>query len=244
MIETFTALLIAHIFADFVFQTTWMVRYKARPGVLTLHGAVVVGTALVLLGPGAWVELAVLGAVHMGIDVIKLGVRGGGAGAFVADQVAHVVSIAVLAAVAPALWAGSPWAQLDAPWPALVLQGGLLVTGFIAATRAGGFAVGSLMSSPGWKPPSDGLEDGGRIIGLLERSVIFVLIVARQYEAIGFLIAAKSILRFSTVSESRAVSEYVIIGTLASFGWAIGVTFAMVTLQAALPVLVIPGLAP
>jgi hypothetical protein len=244
MIETFTALLIAHILADFVFQTGWMVRHKSHPGVLALHGAVVIGTALVMLGPAAWLELAVLGAVHMGIDVVKLGVRDSGAGAFMADQAAHLASIAVLAAVAPALWAGSPWMQLDAPWPAMVLNGGLMITGFIAATRAGGFAIGALMSAPGWKPPSDGLEDGGRIIGLLERGVIFVLILARQYEAIGFLIAAKSILRFSTVAESRAVSEYVIIGTLASFGWAIAVTFAVVTLQAALPALVIPPLAP
>ena len=31
----------------------------------------------------------------------------------------------------------------------------------------------------------------------------------------------KSILRFGTVKDDRRVSEYVIIGTLASFGWAI-----------------------
>lgn len=244
MIETFTALLIAHVFADFVLQTGWMVRCKTRPEVLALHGGIVIATALVMLGSAAWLELAVLGAVHMGIDLIKLGTRSASVQAFLADQAAHLATIAVLAAVAPGLWANGPWAQLDAPWPALVLHGGLMVTGFIAATRAGGFAIGALMAAPGWQPPSDGLADGGRIIGLLERSVIFVLIVARQYDAIGFLIAAKSILRFSTVAESRAVSEYVIIGTLASFGWAIAVTFAVVTLQAALPALVIPALAP
>jgi hypothetical protein len=244
MIETFTALLIAHVLADFVLQTAWMVRRKCRPEVLALHGAIVILTALALLGPGAWAELALLGAVHMGIDLIKLGSRAAGVGAFLADQGAHLASLAAIAAVVPGLWAAGPWAQLAAPVPELILHAGLFATGFIAATRAGGFAVGTLMSAPGWTPPPDGLPDGGRIIGLLERGVIFLLIVARQYEAIGFLIAAKSILRFSTVSDNRAVSEYVIIGTLASFGWAIAVTFAMLTLQAALPALVIPGPAP
>lgn len=244
MIETFIALFIAHVLADFVFQTDWMVRCKPRPEVLALHGAVVVATAAALLGPGAWVELALLGAVHVGIDIIKLGTRSGGAKAFVADQAAHLATIAALTVVAPALWAESPWAQLAAPWPALILQGGLLVTGLIAATRAGGFAVGLLMAAPTWQPPTGGLPDGGRMIGLLERGLIFLLVMAGRFEAIGFLIAAKSILRFGTVGEDRAVSEYVIIGTLASFGWALAVSVMTATLLAALPPLVIPPSTP
>jgi hypothetical protein len=43
---------------------------------------------------------------------------------------------------------------------------------------------------------------------------------------IGFLIAAKSILRFDTVKKNQKISEYVIIGTLASFGWALIAAFA------------------
>lgn len=244
MIETFTALLIAHVFADFVFQSAWMVRGKARPEVLALHGAIVMVTALALLGPGAWIELAVLGAVHMGIDLIKLGVRNAGAVAFLADQIAHLASLAALAAAAPWLWSRSPLAQLAAPWPVLILQVGLLVSGFIAATRAGSFAVGTLMSGPGWQQPSDGHETGGRVVGLLERSAVFALILARQYEAVGLVIAAKAVLHFRTVSRSRAASEYDIIGTLASFGWAIAVSLSVVMLQDALPALVIPGRAP
>jgi hypothetical protein len=243
MIETFTALFIAHILADFVFQYAWMVRAKSRPEVLALHGAVVVAAAAALLGPGAWAELAVLGAVHVGIDVMKVGLRSGGAAAFVADQAAHLLTIAVLAVAAPALWANGPWAQLDAPWPELILQGGLLVTGLIAATRAGGFAIELMMSAPSWQPPKGGLPDGGRMIGLLERGLIFLLVLTGQFGAIGFLIAAKSILRFGTVGEDRAVSEYVIIGTLASFGWAIAVSVMTAKLLAALPPLVIPAIA-
>ncbi len=39
MIETLTALLFAHILADFLFQTDWMSTNKSKPGVLLLHTA-------------------------------------------------------------------------------------------------------------------------------------------------------------------------------------------------------------
>jgi len=81
-----------------------------------------------------------------------------------------------------------------------------------------------------WGPKSDaGLIDGGKWIGLLERALIFVLIMAQEFQAIGFLIAAKSILRFQ-YSKERSHSETVIIGTLASFGWAIIVAWGTLAL--------------
>lgn len=56
----------------------------------------------------------------------------------------------------------------------------------------------------------------GRLIGLLERSLIVLFVVLSQYEAIGFLIAAKSILRFSEATSGSVKSEYVLTGTLLS----------------------------
>jgi hypothetical protein len=52
---------------------------------------------------------------------------------------------------------------------------------------------------------------------------------------VGFLIAAKSILRFGSVKDDRALSEYVIIGTLASFGWALIAAYATLWGLSALP---------
>jgi hypothetical protein len=244
MTATFAALLAAHVFADFVFQTGGMVRHKRRPGVLVLHGAIVFATAFALLGPAATLPLLALAVAHVGIDIVKLRVPARGAGPFLADQGAHLVSLVLLALLAPGLWAASPWAALPDPGAALLLHTLVLVAGFIVATRAGGFAIGLLMSAPNWAPPTAGLADGGRIIGLLERGLIFLLILAGQYDAIGFLIAAKSILRFGTVGDDRAVSEYVIIGTLASFGWAIAAGLGTVELLATLPPLAISPPAP
>ena len=55
-----------------------------------------------------------------------------------------------------------------------------------------------------------------------------MLVLADQPDGIGFLIAAKSILRFDELQDDRRPprSEYVIIGTLASFAWAIATAAA------------------
>lgn len=61
----------------------------------------------------------------------------------------------------------------------------------------------------------------GELIGWLERGLILVFVIMSQYEAIGFLIAAKSILRFSEASKGDEKSEYVLTGTLLSLAIAL-----------------------
>jgi hypothetical protein len=46
MIATFTALIFAHVLADFVLQTSAMVKHKRAPRVMALHTAIVLLTAL------------------------------------------------------------------------------------------------------------------------------------------------------------------------------------------------------
>ena len=63
------------------------------------------------------------------------------------------------------------------------------------------------------------LDAAGRYIGIFERVLVLTFILTTNFSAIGFLIAAKSILRFSDKSETgaRKQTEYVLIGTLMSF---------------------------
>ncbi|MEZ5059668.1 MAG: hypothetical protein R2879_21765 [Saprospiraceae bacterium] len=69
----------------------------------------------------------------------------------------------------------------------------------------------------------DSLAEAGIWIGRLERVLVLTFVLLDQFEAIGFLIAAKSILRFSDKSsnEPRKQTEYVLIGTLISFSIAL-----------------------
>lgn len=104
------------------------------------------------------------------------------------------------------------------------------LAGLGATVRGAGFFVGAvtdriIAENPDlWEPLKEGLKDGGKRIGQLERAVIFRLIMVGQPSGIGFLVAAKSILRFEE-AKKQPVAEYVLIGTLWSFGLAMALAW-------------------
>jgi hypothetical protein len=62
----------------------------------------------------------------------------------------------------------------------------------------------------------------GRVIGLIERAMIYGFVLAGQFAAVGFILAGKGFSRSRDLGpEDRDFSEYVIIGTLLSAGLAI-----------------------
>lgn len=63
----------------------------------------------------------------------------------------------------------------------------------------------------------NGLNKAGKYIGILERILVLIFILLKQYTLIGFLIAGKSILRMGNDRSARKKAEYVLIGTLISF---------------------------
>ena len=77
-----------------------------------------------------------------------------------------------------------------------------------------------------WRNPIDKAEyQTGRIIGILERTLIYILILGGQFTAIGFIMAAKGFTRFKEL-DRRDFAEYVLVGTLCStlFAVIIGAT--------------------
>jgi hypothetical protein len=238
MIDTLIALTFAHVLADFVLQTRWMVVNKRNPVALVAHIGVVLVTAIACIGT-LHPALFALAAAHMALDAAKTWGPWKGLGAFLADQALHAVTLYLVALWVPDLWAQGLWGTVpeEGGWMASLWPGDgatpilpavfAALTGLILTTRAGGFAIGLYMEPWAAASPA-GLPNGGRAIGNLERGLIFLLVMAGMPEGIGFLIAAKSVLRFGSVGDDRAVSEYVIIGTLASFAWAITASFATV----------------
>ena len=251
MLETATALLLGHMLGDFILQTGRMVARKHRFAVLLGHVGVVVLVSWAALGFALTPSpLLLVGAAHLGADLLKqrhaahrrARDRHPGFAAFAADQAAHLAAIWLAASLWPGSFARGLWANpflldrlpgLDRLPEAMALGAGL-----VATVWAGGYAVRELMA--GLRLPAGPDEDtslplGGQMIGRLERLMILTLLLAGQPDGIGLLIAAKSILRFSEVSEGdRRASEYVIIGTLASFAWAIATASATTMLLAAL----------
>jgi hypothetical protein len=102
------------------------------------------------------------------------------------------------------------------------------VLGAVVTVWIGGFVVGSIVS-----PYADqldaapGIKEGGRLIGYCERLLIYVFVLANAPSGIGFLIAAKSIYSFgeSSGKKQHKRSQYVIIGTLVSFAYAVTLSY-------------------
>jgi hypothetical protein len=146
---------------------------------------------------------------------------------FLADQAAHFV---VLVVGASALLLGQPtssaWndivngiggsvlpvANLGAAITLIVVVLDLLILNI----RGGFFLVGILLDPRGYASGSaPGPEKVGATIGILERLVVCVLVLAGQATAIGFVIAAKTLARFRQLDD-RHFAEYYLVGTLAS----------------------------
>lgn len=72
---------------------------------------------------------------------------------------------------------------------------------------------------------ADSLVSAGKYIGILERLFVFTFVVTGNWDAIGFLLAAKSVFRFGDLKESKdkKLTEYILVGTLLSFSIAVAV---------------------
>jgi hypothetical protein len=82
--------------------------------------------------------------------------------------------------------------------------------------------------SPGAAPLPSPILKGGRLIGPLERILVFVLTLAGAYTLIAAVFAAKGIVRFPEISrdgETGARAEYFLIGSLVSWVTALAAAF-------------------
>ena len=218
----FTKLLLAHLLGDFIWQpNSWVAdkEAKKRKSIylylhILLHGIL----AAILVGEIQFIPYAILIAVTHGIiDLIKLNFQKKKTKRtwFVLDQIAHVL---ILIGVV-LLYKGEP---IQFQW--FNNQFWVLITGVLLITKPTSIFIKTIISI--WTPESqnshndNSLATAGNYLGILERLFVFCFILTGHFEAIGFLLAAKSIFRFGDLKEAkdRKLTEYVMIGTLMSFG--------------------------
>ncbi len=220
----FLMLITAHFLGDFVFQTDKMVAEKKNgtKGLLK-HAAVITLITLILtlsLNPLLYILIF---ACHFAIDKLKIHKIGESIQGFLIDQAAHIITTAAVA-FAFGNFAWSQTADRIPFYPQILI----IVSGLTLCVSVGSVVVEKFTTrflNEIGEP--QGLINGGQTIGKLERGLTFLLIIFGQPAAIGFLFAAKSILRFGEIREpgQRKEAEYIIIGTFASFGWAMLVSF-------------------
>jgi hypothetical protein len=222
----FLKILLAHLTGDFILQPeSWVSdknKRKIRSPKLFMHtGIHAILLALVLeFNPFYWKGFVLIVGSHLIIDLAKAGMidKMSDRVLFFLDQSLHLLVIAI---------AVSFYEPFAINFSGLLSGTSLLLaTAIVFVTFAA--AVIIKVSIAPWNPEKAGdtdnsLSRAGRFIGILERLFVFVFVVSGNWQAIGFLLAAKSVFRFGDLRESkdRKLTEYILIGTLLSFGTAI-----------------------
>jgi hypothetical protein len=224
----FIGLLTAHLIGDFVLQTRYDVMNKHHLPVLFKHALSIALLSWLFSGSlELWWILPWIGITHALTDYVKA-VYGDSMGEpfimFLLDQVVHVAVITFTAFLAPMVSVyESLWMLL---YGSLFIQAMYITAGIVLAVRVGGIVIGVWIAPMMNMIPEESrepLERSGSIIGQLERLLIFFFVFTGLYSGVGFLLAAKALFRMGTMMDAgrRYEAEYVIIGTLISFTWAL-----------------------
>lgn len=228
MTALFLSLVLAHLAGDFLLQPTAWVKDKKKKKIKSKYLYYHVGLHFLLLLITTQFDsryfLGVLFVVlsHFGIDCAKLYFEKKKTEKlwFFTDQLLH------LAVIAMVVYCYYPY---QIPVSNLYSQQNLaLITALVLVTYVSAIVLKVLLSK--WSEQlikTDDTNNAGKYIGILERLFIFFFVVMNFWEGIGFLLAAKSIFRFGDLKESKDVrlTEYILIGTLLSFG--LGILCAM-----------------
>jgi hypothetical protein len=221
-------LILAHFIGDFVLQPShWVedkLQKKGKSKYLYFHVGVHLILLLVLLQFKHLGIIALIVVAHLLIDLGKLSFTNpkNYRWLFVVDQLLHLLVLAL------ALYLISPF---NIHFEGLLgPQTLLLATFLVFVTFVSGIFMRMLLApyideiaKEDESGEGGSLKNAGTYIGMLERLFVFGFILLQQWAAIGLLIAAKSVFRFGDLNKgkNRKLTEYVLIGTLLSFGLAI-----------------------
>jgi hypothetical protein len=223
-----TKLLLAHLLGDFLLQPTQWVKQKEkkklRSPALYLHSALHALLAwLFVFKLDFWFAASMLFVAHLAIDATKLLAQSKTHKRkwFFIDQGLHLLSLLGIW-----WWYSDSNAFLNleillnnnATW--------LILTVGFALSLPASFFIKHIIER--WAPATDlsihdSLQNAGRYIGIMERLLVYILVLTGNITAVGFLLAAKSVFRFGDLrqAQDRKLTEYILIGTLLSFGLAL-----------------------
>lgn len=216
----------AHLLGDFFFQPgIWAKdkqQKKLKSAKLYWHVLVHIGLIFLLFfSLSVWPVAISVGIIHLIIDALKaiLQTRKNARLLFFVDQALHLVTLVLVWLVFTQKHLDGRF--LDDPKIWLIAAGVAFLT--MPTSIMMRVIIAKWLPEEGSDSPKS-LQNAGKYIGILERVLIFIFIIDHHFEAVGFLLAAKSIFRFGDLKEAQdlRLTEYVLIGTLLSFGIAIG----------------------
>ena len=212
-------LIVAHLLADFVFQKDSWVKDRYNNGwyskYLYLHG-LIAGLLVYIFSyqwSGLWL-LVVVAISHVVIDGLKIR-KNDNITMFLLDQLGHLTVLLFVWLLIIDLSLSEIF-SLDG----FLLSGiefWIIILAYIIVIWPAGIIIEKATAQ--WRKEINsendmGLTKAGMWIGRLERILILTFVLIDQYQAVGLLIAAKSIFRFN---QDLKMGEYFLIGSLISF---------------------------
>jgi len=215
-------LVLSHLVTDFILQpSSWVEdrnKYHFASVKLYLHVAITTLMAWIFMGFAYPLVAVTIFVTHLLIDAWK-SYRKPTVAYFIIDQLLHLLVIAVC-------------------WYIIFLDTNIIhtywkrfndnthtwavITAVVFLTTPTGILIGNFTKQ--WRDKIEGAENlanAGKWIGIVERIIVLILVANNQYSAIGLLLTAKGLIRFSEKDRPEIKTEYLVIGTLLSIGTAV-----------------------
>ena len=214
---------IAHLCLDYFFQTDKLAKKKNTIGFkspfLYWHASVYFALAWLFSLQISFVLAAgIIAITHFLIDGFKRYLNNSrylGRYAFFIDQAAHLAILTLVVVLFDKWYGINPSIDVSINFKYL-----LIITGYLVCLKPANIFIREVFKATEIQVSSDNeMPNAGKVIGVLERILTLTFIIIAQYSAVGFLIAAKSILRYG--NNETLKTEYVLIGTMLSFGIAV-----------------------
>ena len=216
--------LLGHVLGDFYFQPNTMAENKfGRIKWLLVHGIVYILCMAIILflfvrySHGLLFLFLTVNLSHVTIDFLTRFLKWK---RFIIDQLAHLAVIFT----SWMIWGGELMLNEHIALQTIIMDKSVIpvVLGLLCILKPVGILIeqGDVWSFDKIKSPLSEVHRGtGKMIGYLERIIVYFLLLKGQYTAIAFVITAKSVARFPEIGkegEGRSQAEYYLIGTLLS----------------------------
>lgn len=212
-IDLFLCLLLAHLVADFGLQTSASCKSKAENHWRSVHQYIHAGIVFALswfvsFDMRFWWGALIIGILHLCIDVWK-SYQKEDVVWFSLDQLLHLLVLSGVAMIWSAMYEWHVPFGLEARWVAAAIA-------ILICWKPANIFIKLVLKhfSVNMPQEKDGGFNAGALIGTIERWLILIFVCLQRYDALGLLIAAKSIIRFGDSQTNK--SEYVLAGTLLS----------------------------
>ena len=209
-----TKLIVAHLMGEFLLQpTSWVKEKEVHKSKsikfylhFLIHGALVL---LFLWDMGLWPVAVSITLSHAVIDLLKTYSQRPKTTTrwFFLDQFLHLLSILVI-------W--SIFFDENIDFRKFINSQNIWIysAGILIVTQVSAIVLQVILKN--WTAELNlskkySLKKAGKYIGILERLFVFTFVLLGRWEAIGFLITAKSVFRFSDLrrSRDRKLTEYI-----------------------------------